>query len=359
MVKKRNDNRYAVTMRHNGKKLFFYGSTRREAERQRDLYRQNIETLPYYDENLLVDEWAAEWLNNASQTVSANTLKDYQRIVTNYIVPSIGKCPLNDLQPQHIRNLLKHLLDSGRTRTVTYTYTVLKALLQNAVDDRIILYNPMAKIKRPKVVKKEICALSKEQANKLLACIKNPEHYNLFYIELKTGLRRGELLGLRWQDVNWENETISAGQYTVIRAKNGVQLKRGGKTESSTRTISIDSTTIAILHRQRAIVEEHQRKALYWNDYDLIFPSKNGNPRNPDRITTLTTEYRKKAGLPENFTFHGCRHTHASLLLEANANIKDIQMRLGHSTFQQTMDTYSHLLPHVEKRIKAQLQHIL
>ncbi|WP_236684548.1 tyrosine-type recombinase/integrase [Megasphaera cerevisiae] len=237
-------------------------------------------------------------------------------------------------------------------------YTVLNAMIKQAVNDELIGKNVVAKVKKPKLVKThETVTLSADEVKKFLSVIKNEKHHAFFKLAFASGLRRSELLGLAWSNVDFKKQTITVEQ-TVIRAGNDIILSKSTKNASSKRSIKIDTETMAELKKHSITIKERMLSTYEWINNDLVFPGEKGNPTYPTYASALCKKYATAIGKPA-FSMHGTRHTHATLLIEAGVNFKVIQTRLGHASFNETMDTYSHLTPILEYDAVDKLEKIL
>lgn len=354
MSKKRADGRHQVSCVFDGKRKYFYGKTLSEARKKRDVYVERVTQSPNYDESITLGQWLAVWLRGMKGSLRPSTFQSYREYMQRYILTTIGKYKLVELQPSIFRIQIAKMLDSGLSnRTVQYAFSIVRHALKQAVSDGLLAVSPMRGVQLPKRIKTAVTSLSKEEASKLLSVIPNKKHYNLYWTALYTGLRRGEILGLRISDVDFKKGTITIRQ-TVVNVDNTVQISSTTKNESSRRTISIDTKTLSVLKNQKALAYADRMKMLEYHDNDLLFARPDGNPLDPKYISHTANNYGRKAELP-HLSFHMLRHTHATLLLLAGVHFKVIQHRLGHSTFQQTMDTYSHVLPDIEEQVVDKL----
>ena len=358
-LKKRTDGRYAATATINGKKHFFYGKTKAEAQAHRDKALKIHAVADNFDGSITVNEWAAEWLSFKRSRVTEATLASYRQVINHYILPYLGTVKLSKLSALNIRRLLDVLRDAGLSpRIQIYAYTLVKAMLTQAVKDELILKNVAISIEKPKHTKvRQMVTLSKEEIKQFMAVIPSGVHRRLFTLAFATGLRRSELLGLRWSDVNFAKGTISI-QQTVLRIGNNIVISPTTKNKSSKRTLSIPASVISQLKIQRLETQKWRLKSKKWNDNDLCFPKLDGSPMYPTYLSQLCKKYATLSGF-KDFTFHDIRHTHATLLIEAGVNFKVIQVRLGHSSFKETMDTYSHVTPIMEADVIEKLESIL
>ena len=305
---------------------------------------------------ITLTEWITRWYELKAPTITPSTLTSYKQVISRYIIPTIGNLKLVDVKVSTIRYLLQQF-EHLSTRTQCYIYTMISTILKQAVNDELIASNPADKIKKPKLVKtRTVITLSKLEVQQFLQAIANKEHHAIFKLAFTTGLRRSELLGLRWQDVDFKKSTIAINQ-TVIKIDNVPTISKTTKNASSRLTISIDGETLAELKKHRLQVQKRMLSTSNWIDNDLVFPGEKGLPRYPDHLTELCKKYAILIDKP-HFTFHCIRHTHATLLIENGVNFKVIQMRLGHSSFNQTMNTYSHVTPIMENDVIEKIEKI-
>lgn len=347
-LKKRADGRVAITKVIDGKRKYFYGATKAEANNKLAEY-EAANANKIFNSDILYSEWLDTWLDAIKRTVRANTYANYKGVAIHHL-SELGSYTLAELSTPLLREFINKKFDSGlSSRSVEYIFTLLKASLKLAVNDELILHNPMDKIAKPKKsTSRKPVALTMEQCKSLLNVLPTAELKRLFYIDMKTGLRRSEILGLKWQDIDYKAKTLTIEQ-TVIKVDSLAYIFNATKNENSKRSITIDDATIEALKKQRKFVLQQSIKNQKFIDNRLVFPGENGNPRYPDHITHIAKKYGTIAELPEGFSFHSLRHTHATLLLKAGVHYKIVQARLGHATFQQTMDTYSHVTAELDQ----------
>jgi integrase len=356
-LKKRIDGRYKVSCTIDGKRHYFYGQTIKEAEELRDKYNDALQSAPNVDYNITLGKWLAIWIKGAKSTLAANTYQSYKYQLMHYILPHMAKIKLIDLQPYLFRQLITDLLAHGYSnRSVEYALSVVRIALRQAVNDGILPKFPMRGVKLPKKIRTQVQALSQEESQQLLSVITNKKHYNLYWVDLHTGLRRSEILGLRIKDINTKDSTLSVNQ-TVLTINNKPTISSTTKNAASRRTISIDPQTLAIIRKQTAITYKERLKSSSYEDNGLLFCRADGRQYDPKYISHTANKYGKLIGI--HLSFHMLRHTHATLLVKAGVHFKIIQSRLGHSTFQQTMDTYSHIIPDIENDIVSKLTNLV
>lgn len=249
-MKKRPDGRYKVSATIGGKRRYFYGRTIKEAEQRRDQFKNALHAAPNVDYNITLGQWLSIWLRGARATLAEDTFDSYVFQLRRYVLPTLAKVKLIELQPHMFRDLIASLLSQGYSnRTVQYAIAVVRIGLRQAVNDGIIPTYPLRGVKLPTVTHDKVLALTKEEATRFLASVHNPKHHNLYWVALYTGLRRSELLGLRINDVDMKNKTLTVNQ-TVLNVGGNVVISQTTKNKSSHRTISIDDQTLAVIRNQ-------------------------------------------------------------------------------------------------------------
>ena len=332
--------------------------TKAEVKAWLDDIKVKLHTGQYVGEQkMTVREWLNTWLNlYAMKKIRRTTFESYESIIKTHIIPSIGNIRLQSLRKDQIQKFYNDKQENGRadgkgglsSTTINYMHAILKQALQQAVDDGLVYKNIATSVVKPSKVRFHPQTLNTEQVKKFLQSNKGSKYYSAFLVECYTGLRRGELLGLRWKDIDLEGKLLSV-QQGLVRTKNGLSINEP-KTTASRRTIPLTDEVVQELkqHRKRQLEERLLTGSSYY-DLDLVFSSHIGKPLDPRSFTKRFQEGLRVAGLPE-IRFHDMRHTHATILLEMKQNVKVIQERLGHTTIRMTLDTYSHMLPGMQEQ---------
>jgi integrase len=271
-------------------------------------------------------------------------------IVDKHISPILGLKKLRDLSRAEVRSLYTAKGRELSPRSVDYIHVTLQKALTQAMRDDLIFRN-VATGERPRSSRnrEEIKALSSEQAKALLSVARDTRNEALYVVAVHTGLRQGELLGLKWKDVDLDSRRLSVRR--ALKVTNRGLDFGPTKNSASRRSVPLTRTAVTALkaHRTRQN-EERLRLGDLWQDHDLVFPNRVGKPL--DHGNLYYREYKpllQRAGLgDEGFTFHSLRHTFATELFNQRKRPKIIQSLLGHSSITQTMDTYSHLLDDVD-----------
>ncbi|MBN8199177.1 tyrosine-type recombinase/integrase [Cytobacillus pseudoceanisediminis] len=287
------------------------------------------------------------WLKGKEHDLSVQTSTAYKSYLKIHIFPYLGHISLATLTPLHIQGFVGELRKKGLSDTTTKRiYNVVNASLNSAVKMELIKKNPASFIEKPKVIAKETGIWNLKDVSSFLKSIEFSQYQIAFLLAVTTGMRQGEVLGLRWRDVDFENECLYIRQTLT---HDGKGFKEGAKSKAGNRSIGLDTNTVSALKQQRKknIIIKLKYGSVY-NDNDLVVCTNTGKPINPRNLLRSFNSIITKENLPK-IRFHDLRHTHASLLLLQGENIKLISERLGHSSVKVTLDTYSHILPNTQK----------
>lgn len=284
----------------------------------------------------------AEWLGTVKPSLRPNSWDTYSRIVRLHIGPRIGHVKLANITPALLNTLYGELLQEGDSRkrlggglsprTVQHVHIVLGRALKDAAKWGLIARNPARLASPPRFQARDMQVWAPEQVRAFLAASTDHPQHTAFLLAATTGMRRSEILGLRWQDVDLERGRLSVTQ--VVTASGGRRDTSPPKSKSSRRQVALDPGTVAALRAHR----------LRWFSIssELLFTEEDGTPIAPYSLSDRFQAAAKAAGLPL-IRFHDLRHTHATLALQAGVNPKVVQERLGHRSISITLDTYSHV----------------
>jgi len=344
----------------NLKRLCVYGDTKKEVQKKVNEILGKIQNGTYVEPtNITLETWLYDWLNGRKSHVEESTWNLYELMIRQHINPILGDYKLSNLTTRDIQYLLNEKYENGRIdgkgglspRTVKYIYQTLNTALRQAVKERIIAFNVAEAVELPKQSKKEMKVLSIEELEQFFVAAKDSPYIVAFWLILSTGLRKGELLGLCWQDINFDEKKLNVRRQLVRSKKSGLVLK-DTKTEKSKRMIVLNQEAITMLksHKKQqneiklrlGCYDEKENKYGY-HDINLVFCSQNGKPLDPKNFIRHFKNLLKKAGLPKDIRVHDCRHTYATLSLEAGIPLKTVSEVLGHSTITITADVYSHV----------------
>jgi integrase len=320
-----------------------YGDTQRKlAEAMGDAARGIVVD----DNNLTVSEYLDRFLEDVQRgSVRASTYSRDKYLITNHVKPALGRVKLKNLGAMHLQRLYREKQDAGLSAsTVQKIHHILHKALAQAVRWDLIVRNPTDNVKAPTPAPKEMHPLSASEARKILETAGGDRLEALYVLAIHTGMRRGELLGLKWADVNLENATVRVRR-TLTRKGTGYVLGEP-KTKHSRRTVRLTQKAAEALRSHRAQqAKEKLRAGGLYQDQGLVFAGARGGIINPSNLRNRSfAPLLAKAGLPR-ITFNDLRHTCASLLFQQNVHPKFVQELLGHASVSITLDTYSHMLP--------------
>jgi integrase len=338
---------YTVYTASGPKRRYVSGKDRDEVRRKLTETMANRDKgLVFNDENMTVGEYLDRWLSDSVRgTVRESTFSRDKYLVTNHIKPTLGRLRLKTLNALHLQGLYRERLDSGLSgSTVQKVHHVLHKALAQAVRWDLIPRNPADSVKAPTPTPKEMNPLSASEARKLLEAAQGNKLEALYVVAIHTGMRRGELLGLKWKDVDLGSSTIRVRR-TLTRAGTGYALGEP-KTKKSRRTLRLTQKAANALRSHRASqAQEKLRAGSLYRDEDLVFAGEGGGFLNPSNLRQRSfAPLLKRPGLAQT-TFHDLRHTCASLFFQQNIHPKFVQGLLGHASVAITLDTYSHMLP--------------
>ena len=353
--------RYTVETAIGAKRKTLYGKTRGEvSEKLTKAMADRDDGLVFDADNLKVGEYLERWLvDSVLETVRPTTYERYEQIVRIHVRPALGSVKLKNLTPVHVRGLYREKLEAGLSaRTVQYIHVTLHKALKQAVQDGLIPRNATEAVKAPQVRREEMRPLSAEQVKVLLGVARGDRLEALYVLAIHTGLRQGELLGLKWEDVDLESGTLRVRR-TLVTAKGGPVLT-APKTKGSRRSVKLTQGAVEALRSHlKHQLQEIDRAGSLWRENGLMFASESGEPL--DRRYLTSCRYKallKRAELPM-IRFHDLRHTCATLLLSKNVNPKIVSEMLGHASIAITLDTYSHVLPNMRDQAAAAMEEAL
>ncbi len=276
-----------------------------------------------------------------------------------HVVPALGRYSLRRLTPTHVRKLLAEKFASGLSaRSVQIIHATLRVMLAEAVRDELVERNVAAIVRPPAVAAEEVRPWSPEEAEDFLRAAEGDRLFALFAVGVALGLRKGELLGLRWSDVELDQGMLRVRQ-SVQRVYRAGLVFGPPKSSRSRRDIPLPAFAVRVLREHRTRQSE-ERLALgpYWQDSGLVFTSTIGTVVEPRNLSRLLDELIMKAGV-RRIRFHDLRHTCASLMLAQGVPPRVVMDVLGHSQFSITMDLYSHVMPTALREAAAAMDRAL
>ena len=297
-------------------------------------------------------EWCRLWFETYSKpNIRYNTAKGYEGIIEHHIIPAIGAIKLRQLSSIHIQRMYNETKENGRMqrgskqngKALSHTFVrrvhaVLQAALKQAVKERLIPYNPCENCRIPPKDKKEMTILPPEKIGRYLQEAEKYGVLPMFYLELSSGLRRGELLALQWSDLNVKERILTVNKQ-VTRMEGELDVTEP-KTKNSVRKVALSQQAVDLL------VQEHEQHP----DNPILFPSpRTGGYWSPDAVSRINRKLLKNAGIEEHVRFHDLRHTFATMAISSGVDVKTLSSMLGHYSAGFTLDTYTHITSDMQR----------
>ncbi|MBI2859681.1 MAG: tyrosine-type recombinase/integrase [Chloroflexi bacterium] len=333
--------------------------TKRDAERKLVELLRQLDTGGFVEPSkITVGEFLKQWLRDYAKTaVRPRTFQRYENIVQKRIIPVIGAVPLTTLKPQHVQAMysahltgprLDHRLGTLSAKTVVQHHRVLREALAYAMRLGLVARNVADAVDPPTAARHEVEFLDADAINTFLDRARNTPYYALFHLDIHTGLRRSELLGLRWKDVDLDLAALSVRQ-AMHRLRGGQTVFLEPKTSKGRRQVALSPSAVLVLrsHREKAEADNALLGSSLTRD-SLVFSLVDGSPMSPDGVSRAFKRIAKHAGFP-GVRLHDLRHSHASLMLKQGVHPKIVQERLGHATIAITLDVYSHVTPGLQE----------
>lgn len=319
------------------------GPNRKDAERLLSQRLSEISNGSFFKPTeITFQELSSKWLETKQMRVKPSTFRGYKGDLKCHLLPAFGNNLLSQIDRDQIEQLLNRIRKVRSPDTVNNIRLTLLMVLNYAKSLRYISFNPIEEVKPFPLEHKEMDFLTPEEI-RLLFKFSNEPFKTLFFVALMTGMRRGEVLGLQWGDIDWNSNTIFVRRslYWLMRSESGQSEQRWRFIEPKSKR----SKRAIIMSPKLKEALEIYRLMATGSPYDLVFCNKDGNPLDPDNL--IKREFQpalRMAGL-RMIRFHDLRHTYATLLINQCENIKFIQSQMGHASIQTTMDRYGHLLP--------------
>jgi integrase len=351
-IRERKDGTFEARLVVDGKRLSFYGETRREVQQKlREAKRQAEQGKLIGQSRQTVAQYLEGWLtDHVSLSRRPKTIESYALNIQR-LVPHLGHLRLDRLKSAHIQQAYAQLLASGLSaRSVEQAHAVLRCALQQAVREGILPYSPVAAVTPPHPERHEPDPLTPEEIEQLFSVTTEDRLHALWVLLITTGLRLGEASGLTWEQLNLEEGTFQIRQAVQRQNRKGL-VKVPVKTERSRRPLYLSASPIKTLctHRERQ-QREYAEAGMTWSHKVLVFSTATGDPLDPGHIRHALHRALAQIGR-EAIRVHDLRHTCASYYLLRDTHPKKVQELLGHSTITLTLNTYSHLIPGTHREI--------
>lgn len=318
--------------------------TKKQAEKELPKILNELNSGTYIEPSKqLYSEFIDAWIKNKKSKLSANAFSNYEMNIRVHIKPALGRFKLPKLNSLAIDNFYTALEEKGlSSATIRKIHTIVRSSLEYAKDYQFISRNPAAVVKPPTVKHKEIKIWEEKDMVYFLEAIKDEYDYIIYHLALYTGMRKGEILGLKWSDVDYDNKKLR-----IRRSYSKTGFSKG-KTDSSRRVIDIDDETIKELKKRHKVVKANKMECgPDYDNQDLVNCRADGSPVDVRNVNRRFTKLSKRYGL-DDIRFHDLRHTHATLMLGMGIPVKIVSERLGHHKVEITLNTYAHLLPSMQ-----------
>ncbi|WP_017756794.1 tyrosine-type recombinase/integrase [Calidifontibacillus oryziterrae] len=345
----------------NGKRIYhrktIKATSPRAAEKELAKFVAEVENGQYITATKQTfEEFSKFWLvTYARKNLRISTVHGYEQMLNTRILQAIGHIPLEKLKPIHLQSFYSNLQENGirldgkpgglSARTVKHYHNCISSILQSAVEWQLIRSNAANNVKTPKIEDNEADYYTEEEVKEILACLANEDvkYYVLYSLAITTGLRKGELLGLEWDHIDFEKKELTVKQTSMYRHGVGI-YKDVPKTKKSMRTLSLSDTEIKLLkHLKEVQTRMKEEVGDLWVEHNRLFTQWNGMPMHPNTPNNMLKKFLKKYGFPTK-SFHSLRHTNITILLANNIDFKTVISRAGHSDGIMTINRYAHAL---------------
>lgn len=337
--------------------------TKREAEEALAVVRHELATGQHVRRSrMTVGEYLPGWLQTQDNRLAPSTMKSYRTAIAR-IERHIGHIPLQELGPEDVEQLHEDLREEGLSpKSVLNTHHVLQAALRDADRRDLVFRNSAAVAQTPPNTREPQTTLSRQELRTVIDEIEDPTMNAIVQVVSRTGLRRGELVALRYNDIDLDAKTIRVD--TSITAVGGELIEGPPKTKKSRRVVAVDDEVVRVLreHRERSDQARAELESDPTSEDDFVFARPDSSPVHPDGLSNAFTKVMASVAIDHDIptiTFHGLRHTHATHCLEAGINPKAVADRLGHSSVATTLDLYSHITPATSAIVASQISQYL
>lgn len=330
-----------------GKSKYFSGKTYAEAQRQLNQAKlEQQQGILASGPKQTVKDFLNYWLEEVHKaTLKVSTYALYRRHLDNHLIPQLGHIQLQKLKVDHVQAFLNKAQKEGlQASTIKLIYTILDAALNDAIQWKRLVVNICQGVKLPRQTQREVPLLGQEQARRFIQSAQGNRLDCIITLALTSAMRLGEILALRWEDIDVEKRELQV-RHTVDYIKGQGWVETEPKTKSGRRTIRLTQIAVEALRKHRISQVEIRLKAgPAWEERGLIFPNRNGGYFRRPRLYAIFKKLLQEAGLPD-MHFHDLRHNAATILLTMGVSMKAVQEILGHGSIVTTMNIYGHVLP--------------
>lgn len=316
-----------------------------------------------YDDAIIINNkvlfctYMDNWFLERKLVISSLTYKNHRSLYKYHVEPYLGNIQLQNLNLMILQSYVIRLVNESNlsNSSINRVLSILNVAFKKAKRSKLIKDNPMENVEYPREPKKEMSIWTLDEINKFLQSVRKHRYYMAYLLAIYTGMRKGEILGLRWNDIDFTNNII---YIRFILDYDSKTLKYGTKTESGNRSVYISErlSKELLLHKDR--LEKEKVRYPNYNHQDLVVCTRYGNFVDPASLTRRFQKQAENNGIVP-IRFHDLRHSHATLLLQQNINPKIVSERLGHSAIHITLNRYSHVLPSMQKDVADRLNNLI
>ena len=305
-----------------------------------------------------ISEWIDEWLELYLPNIQETTRIGYKTKINNYLKPAIGDIYIQSLRAEHVQKMVNDMIARNLSpKSIRDTYNNINAAMKKAVTLRMIPFNPCEGVVLPKLKRYRAKVYDVKMIHNLLEVAKGTDMYLPILLSVTTGLRRGELLGLRWDHIDFKNSMLQV-RSNMVRGEEDFVIKPP-KTEAGVRDIRLGSEVMAVLKEERAkYLSDLFSYQGHFQNLNFVIRQKDGSPIRPDSMSQKWRRFLEDNRLP-SIRFHDLRHSNATALIQAGVNPRVVQQRLGHSDVNITLNTYTHVLPEMDMDAAEKLDCIM
>jgi len=359
-IYRRKDGRWCAQVSLQGRRLTKYAKTQSECRAWiKEMLQQIDAGLSFEGTHVTLARFVGTWLDGKELSRRPKTVQQYRQIARQHILPVLGRMRLQDIQPAHIKQLYALKQKEGRgARTIQLIHAVLHNALKQAVREGLLGRNPASAVERPKVEQSEMRIFNEEQIQQFLIAASGSSFEAVYYLALATGMREGELLGLKWSDIDW-NKGVLFVQRQLQQISGQGYVFSPPKTRSGRRKIKVGSVTLKQLeaHQERQTLEKAVAGER-WQEHDLVFPTTLGTPLDHKRVRNEFKSILKQAGLPA-IRFHDLRHTSLNALLDMGLPVNTVQGRAGHAKPSTTVNIYGHATARLQTEAAEKIEELI
>lgn len=305
-----------------------------------------------------VSEWLDEWLEMYLPNIAETTKIGYKTKIKNYIKPALGDIYLQSLRAEHVQKMVNDMIARGLApKNIRDTYNNINAAMKKAVRLRMIPFNPCEGVELPKLKRYRAKVYDIKMIHHLLDVAKDTDMYLPILLCVTVGLRRGELLALRWDNIDFKNSILQV-RSNMVRGEKDFVIK-SPKTEAGVRDIRLGDEVMSVLREERKrYLEDALTQGIGFQNLNFVIRQSDGSPIRPDSMSRKWRRFLEDKKLP-SIRFHDLRHSNATALIQAGVNARVVQQRLGHSDVNITLNTYTHVLPEMDMEAAEKLDCIM